>query len=78
MSIVDKLFGVKLHTSLKCEESGESIEVATNPCIASPPANDWFRPSAICCVGTVNCTVFSRLDQLLSAGISACTPRWHQ
>lgn len=27
MSIVDKLFGVKLRTSLKCEESGEVIEV---------------------------------------------------
>lgn len=25
--VVDSLFGVKLHTSLKCEESGESIEV---------------------------------------------------
>lgn len=27
MSIVDKLFGVKLRTSLRCEESGEVIEV---------------------------------------------------
>ncbi len=26
-SVVDSLFGVKLHTSLKCEESGETIEV---------------------------------------------------
>mmetsp|Transcript_13021 Transcript_13021/g.39438 ORF Transcript_13021/g.39438 Transcript_13021/m.39438 type:complete len:533 (-) Transcript_13021:267-1865(-) len=29
MSIVDKLFGVKLRTSLKCEESGEVIEEDT-------------------------------------------------
>jgi hypothetical protein len=27
--VVDSLFGVKLHTSLKCEESGESIEVGS-------------------------------------------------
>jgi hypothetical protein len=30
--VVDGLFGVKLHTSLKCEESSESIEVGVPRC----------------------------------------------
>jgi hypothetical protein len=28
--LVDSLFGVKLHTTLKCEETGESYEVCVN------------------------------------------------
>jgi hypothetical protein len=30
--LVDSLFGVKLHTKLKCEETGESYEVCVDTC----------------------------------------------
>lgn len=29
-SAVDRLFGLKLHTQLKCEETGEEFEVGTD------------------------------------------------
>lgn len=40
---MDSLFGVKLHTSLKCEESGESIEVGTLCSVLQP-----VEPCAAC------------------------------
>ena len=51
-SVIDRLFGVKLHTSLKCEESGETIEVGAaliNSHTSWRRVHGHAKQSAVCC-----------------------------